>query len=345
MGIISNKKLSLLIHIGAWCIMILPTLALTFDDQNDFNHDRFIIYAFNTLFTILNFYLFFSFIIPQLYDRNRILILIIISILFLIFYPLLQYEIFAYLRDHVNIRWIRLKFRDYFLSQAYTTTVLYTGLAYMSKFTIRWVKDKQKQADLINQNQTSELALLRSQINPHFLFNTLNNIYSLVLKKSEKAPEAMMKLSEIMRYMLYETNSDKVPLEKEIIYLESYIELLELRIKQKNFIDFKVVGDPVGQKIAPMLLVPFVENAFKHCDKKVESPGIKTKIEIRNSSILFEVSNYIRKDSGEEITTIGGIGLNNIHRRLELLYPGKHKLEIKEIDNKFNVKLNLDRME
>jgi two-component system, LytTR family, sensor kinase len=316
-------------------------MLLMFDSKEDFERDKFYIFIFNTLFTVINFYIFFSLIIPQLLNRKKIAFLVLIAVSFLVFYPLLQYNIFSFLRDNVNINWRRLKYKDYFLSQAYSTTALYTGLAFLARFTIKWVSEKQKQAELINQNQTSELALLRSQINPHFLFNTLNNIYSLVLKKSENAPEAMMKLSEILRYMLYETNSDRVPLEKEVKYLESYRELMQLRLKEKHFIAFEVKGDISKLSIPPMLLVPFVENAFKHCRKQAPSPGVTISLVVEGHKMDFRVVNYKKEDCLGEETTPGGIGLANIKRRLELLYPRKHKLEITEPGDRFEVRLEV----
>jgi len=335
-------KKYILIHLGTWLIMILPTFFIMFGDFEQIHTDRLVIFLFNTLFTVFNFYLFFSLIIPQLYEKNKITLMIIISILFLIVYPLLQYEIFVLLNDIVDIKWRRIRYKDYFFSQAYSTTILYTGLAFLARFTIKWISDKQKQVELINQNQTSELALLRSQINPHFLFNTLNNIYSLVMKKSDNAPQAMMKLSEIMRYMLYETNTDKVLLEKENTYLQSYIELMQLRLKKKDFISFNVKGDTTCVEIAPMMLVPFVENAFKHCNKNVESPGITIEMEIEDKTMKYRVVNFLKSETTDDLEKTGGIGLNNIKRRLELLYPNKSRLNINKTEDKFEVVLQLE---
>ena len=339
---VMRGKKYIYVHIGAWVTMILPTFLLMFGDSDQIPLDRVVVFVFNTLFTILNFYLFFSFVIPRLYDSNKIWWLVAVTVFFLILYPLFQYEIFVYLQHSVEITWKRVKFKDYFLSQAYSTTLLFTGLAYLSRFSIKWVTDRQKQVELVNQNQTSELALLRSQINPHFLFNTLNNIYSLVLKKSDNAPEAMMKLSEIMRYMLYETNTEKVLLENEVKYLESFIELMQLRLKNKDFIDFKVEGDTTCVLIAPMLLIPFVENAFKHCNKRVKSPGIKIEMTIDKKDLQFKVTNHKKTDDTENIEKAGGIGLNNIKRRLELLYPKKSSIEIFEQENIFAITLKVD---
>jgi len=208
-------------------------------------------------------------------------------------------------------------------------------------FIIAWYLTQKQKAELINQNQASELALLRSQINPHFLFNTLNNIYSLVYKKSDNAPEAVMKLSSIMRYMLYDAIEDKVLLEKEIEYLKSFIELQELRLMNKNFVSFDIHGQLEGRTIAPMILMPFIENAFKHGSKQVKSPGIIVDLTINQQTIIFSVSNYLSKNNSEK-DEAGGIGIHNINRRLELIYPGKHRLEIKKTEDMFFIKLEID---
>lgn len=196
--------------------------------------------------------------------------------------------------------------------------------------------------ELIAQNQMSEMALLRSQINPHFLFNTLNNIYSLVYQRSDEAPEAVMKLSEIMRYMLYEATSDKVLLQNEINYLKSFIELQLLRIKNRDFVSFTISGNLAGKVISPMLLISFVENAFKHGVKKGDNPGITINLEVTDNKINFEVVNFNQKGDVKNKDKTGGIGLTNVKRRLELLYHNRFTLDIKQDDNVFHVKLVLE---
>jgi ligand-binding sensor domain-containing protein len=200
---------------------------------------------------------------------------------------------------------------------------------------------KQLKTELAHYNQSSEIALLRSQVNPHFLFNTLNNIYSLVYQKSDDAPTAVMKLSEIMRYMLYDANTDKVPLEKEINYLKSFIELQVLRLKNRDCVDFTVTGTIYGKTIAPMLFIPFVENAFKHGNKRSENPCIIINLAINENHILFDIENQYQKNDPINKDKTGGIGLANVRRRLELLHPGTHKLEIENLDGKFHVTLDL----
>lgn len=204
-----------------------------------------------------------------------------------------------------------------------------------------WFETQKIKAELENQNKTSELALLRSQINPHFLFNTLNNIDALVISDSEKASDAIIKLSEIMRYMLYESSDEKVPLEKEVNYLKSYISLQLLRLKDQEFAKFEIRGDLRGRKVAPMLFVPFVENAFKHGIKSVGSPGIMIILTPEEDMIKFEVENFIHPDKNTEKDSSSGIGLNNVSRRLGLIYPGLHTLTAQEKGNKFRVELIL----
>jgi two-component system, LytTR family, sensor kinase len=220
--------------------------------------------------------------------------------------------------------------------------IIFTIYAVLIRLAIDWYEAQKLKAELMNRNQASELALLRSQVNPHFLFNTLNNIYSLVYKKSDDAPEAVMKLSSIMRYMLYDATTDKVLLEKEIEYLNSFIELQKLRLRQQDFVEINIYGDATGRTIAPMLLIPFVENAFKHSSKNAPNPGIRINLFIEPDRIRFIVANHIRKSSDAASDPSGGIGMHNIQRRLDLLYPGKHSLVITEDQDVFTVKLTIE---
>ena len=217
--------------------------------------------------------------------------------------------------------------------------IVITGIyAILIRFMINAFEAQKFKAELINQRQAGELSLLKSQINPHFLFNTLNNIYSLVYNKSDEAPEAVMKLSSIMRYVLFDANAEKVPLEQEIEYLVSFVELQKLRFKQPGFIIMEIEGNTEGIDIAPMLLIPFVENAFKHGSKN-HQPGIIIDLHAENHLIRFMVSNYIRNDLPPVEKQSGGLGLSNIQRRLELIYAGKYSLDIKEEDEQFKVNL------
>jgi two-component system, LytTR family, sensor kinase len=212
--------------------------------------------------------------------------------------------------------------------------------AILIRFMINWFESQKLRDELVNQQQASELALMRAQVNPHFLFNTLNNIYSLVYRKSDDAPEAVMKLSSIMRYMLYDSASPKVPLEKELEYLKSYIELQNLRTKHPDFVSLQIQGNIEGQTIAPMLLISFVENAFKHSSKS-HRPGILIHLSTLNGKISFEVINYLKNTTSADDELASGIGLGTIRRRLELIYPDKHKLQICREAETFRINLEI----
>ncbi|MCX6271355.1 MAG: histidine kinase [Bacteroidetes bacterium] len=213
-------------------------------------------------------------------------------------------------------------------------------LAASIKLLKNWYLSQQMKNELEVQNKASELALLRSQISPHFLFNTLNNIHTLITKEADVASDAVVKLSEIMRYMLYDTNAERVPLQKEIDYLGSYIDLQRLRIKDPDIIHFQVIGEADGKMVAPMLFIPFVENACKHGEKKSKENGIKILLIIEEQKITLNVINHFPLSTGVQDDT-GGIGLRNVTRRLELLYPDSHDLTIRSDSGKFIVELIL----
>lgn len=214
-------------------------------------------------------------------------------------------------------------------------------LASAIKLSRYWIQSQKDKAELEIQNRKSELALLRSQVNPHFLFNTLNNIDTLIRKNPDKASDSVVKLSEIMRYFIYEATTDKVPLEKEVDYLRNFIELQRIRHKDPGLIRFQVSGSLGDMEIAPMLFIPFVENAFKHGSKENHIPAVTVELWIQPREIRFEVVNFIEphhehiKDPGK------GIGLANVIRRLELIYPDQYTLLINEEEDKYTILLEI----
>jgi len=202
-----------------------------------------------------------------------------------------------------------------------------------------WLQSQQDKANLEIQSRKSELALLRSQVNPHFLFNTLNNIDALIRKDPDKASDSVMKLSEIMRYFIYEATTDKVSLDKEIQYLSSFIELQRIRYRDPGYISYQVTGNRGSLRIAPMLFIPFVENAFKHGVKSRTLPAILIRLSIEENKVRFEVINSIEKNIHHLTDPGRGIGLANVKRRLDLIYPDQYTLDIKESDEIFQINL------
>jgi LytS/YehU family sensor histidine kinase len=197
---------------------------------------------------------------------------------------------------------------------------------------------------LAREKLEAELNFLKSQVHPHFLFNTLNNLYALTLKKSNKSPDVVLKLSEMLDYMLYQCNEDKISLDKEIKLIENYISLEQLRFSNNVELTFDVEGKTANISIAPMILFPLVENCFKHGISIDTKKGwIKIELSVNQDELTFEVSNSkppqtIKKQ--EEVSK--GIGLKNVKKRLELIYPDKHKLDIAEKENSFECKLILE---
>lgn len=189
----------------------------------------------------------------------------------------------------------------------------------------------------------AELKFLRTQISPHFLFNVLTNMVSLARKKSDKLEESLIMLSGLMRYMLYDTQGKKVPLSKEIDYLENYIQLQTLRFGQEVAIVSKLQkpADHTHYVIEPMLLIPFVENAFKHGVSSLESPQINISLAVRDDTLFFEVQNRYQPAQKQEHEKSGGIGLDNIKQRLALLYGDKSRLETDCSLDVFSVRLKL----
>lgn len=187
----------------------------------------------------------------------------------------------------------------------------------------------------------AESNFLKSQINPHFLFNTLNNIYSLSTIQSPKVPEMILKLSDLFRFMLYETDEEKIPIGKEIEYIESYIELQKLKTDEQINLTFEKNLSDSGAMICPFLLSPFVENAFKHSHfEDSDKSSIYISIQSSKSEIKFSCTNTI-SDTLQQKDTVGGVGLDNVKKRLEVHYPKKHILKINQSEEEFNVTLTL----
>ncbi|PWJ44837.1 sensor histidine kinase [Sediminitomix flava] len=205
------------------------------------------------------------------------------------------------------------------------------------------VSKREKEAVVLkSEGVKSELAFLKSQINPHFLFNLMNNLYTLSILKSDQTPEMILKLSDMLRYMLYEANTERVPLQKEIAYINNYIDFQKLKDEGPLNITSEIaVSNADKYEIAPMLFIPFVENSFKHSKiEDLENGWIKLKIYINDNQLYFHLGNSKSQTNFTKDKT-GGIGLTNVQRRLDLLYPDSHQLEIKDEADFFEVNLKI----
>ncbi len=215
------------------------------------------------------------------------------------------------------------------------------------KITMDWIIEHKRLIDLEKIQLETELLFLRSQVSPHFFFNTLNNIYSLAIEKSEKTPKIILKLAELMRYLLYETGGKRQSLEKEILCIQNYIELERMRHGELLDVNMDIEGDIRSKNIAPILLLSFIENAFKHgVNKNIVKVKLDISFKIKNNFLYFRVSNptpaITTFEKNNSIPSAGGIGLNNVKKRLELGYQKEdYDLTINTIDNLFIVELKI----
>lgn len=216
------------------------------------------------------------------------------------------------------------------------------GIALSIKLLKHWYLQRQQTLEAERQKTAAELKLLKAQLHPHFLFNTLNNLYAHTLEGSPKSPEIVMKLSELLRFMIYESNTPKIPLTKEIHHLESYVTLEKLRYGNRLDLSFTISGDVGKYQIAPFLLLPFLENAFKHgTSKQLDLCWISLNIFMEGSTLNFKLVNSIDADTTGEKDGPGGLGLSNTRKRLELLYKNNHVFETKLLEDVYVVDLRI----
>lgn len=223
---------------------------------------------------------------------------------------------------------------DWDLCQYFLVYIIVSLLLLLSK---NWFELKERQAILETENKAIQLESLRAQLNPHFLFNSLNNIYSLISPSDSRGRDYLIKLSDTLRYMLYETGKEKLSLEEDLRYLKNYIELECLRLEDDAEIDVSVDIDAKDYKIAPLLFMPIVENIFKHLDKA--NSLIMIHLEMQESTIILRTRNTFNKEANEN--NLGGIGISNTKKRLALIYPQQHSYSYGQTDNFYHSEIKI----
>lgn len=351
-----NKLIKIFIHIIFWSIfLVIPHLM--FDLPLNNMHRFIYIFSLIIIFFYLNTYVFIPFFLTK---RKFFLFIvsiigsIIISIFLTSFiasqFPQIKYPVPHKFRDS---RFHSKDKNEYLLEDIeeepeksrigqIVFTLLFTfAISTSIRVTRDYYKNEKQKEEIEKEKLASEISLLKSQVNPHFLFNTLNGIYSIANKESTKTADAIVKLSNLMRYMLYEADKELVNLTKEIDYIINYIDLQKLRLFDNVKIKLEIQGDFEKETIEPMLLIPFIENAFKHgIDNEMECI-IDINLKCKQGKLEIKVANSII-DAGENVDKISsGIGLKNVKERLYLLYPNNHSLSITEKNNIFMVNLLL----
>lgn len=346
-----QKYLTPILHILAWVVVyFLPDLLFEAPAGTVFLVKRNLQFILVVAFFYLNYFIF----VPRLLLKKRqfLFFLALLSSLFLTYYG--NNSAMNYVHDkygkktqiqnlspkeqrHIERRIQR--HRD----AENTGTVFMVLLGFLISTVIcetrEWYKQDRKRKEMEKEKLRSELSFLKSQVNPHFLFNSLNGIYALAIKKSDKTPEALLQLSDLLRHMLYDADQKLVPLKKEVDYLKNYIQLQRLRLSDDAKISFDVTGDLSAKMIEPMLFIPFVENAFKH---GVDSEGadIKIMLSIKGRHLVFEIVNRISKAKSKDASS--GIGLANVKKRLDLHYGDDYVLHQGESQGFFKVDLHLN---
>jgi len=332
-----SKSYTVLIHILVWVAFLLVPLIFI---ESATGRERFMMMGwFQQLLMAAYFYYNFLYLIPRFLLRKKIWTYFLMLFLGLLAISGLN-VIFALatsgLIEHRHpFNLLRTAFFPFY------PAVMAFALSSSVRITMEWFKNERQKKEMEAEKLSSELAFLKSQVNPHFLFNILNNICSLARKKSDETENAIIKLSQIMRYMLQDSKDEKVSLAKEVEYLQSYIELQRLRLPEVVKIDFSTEGRPELFSIEPLLLIPFVENAFKHGVSYQDSSEIAIHLICQGQTLSFTVENRIAKHQGGTVEQGSGIGLKNVMRRLELLYPGKHQLLISDDGNQYKVELEI----
>ena len=346
-----NIVLQVSVIIAAWlCFFLLPFQFLNYDKTKPpFSSPRFIQLFIASNLLLVGFYYFNSrMLIPRLLAQKKILLYLI---------SILAYG-FIYLTAIYVIMLVSPETK-YFITTPYAREVRYHGPYYFSagpitlflialvvstggKIVRQWFTAEEVKEEVTKQQLETELNLLKAQVNPHFLFNTLNSIYSLAVANNKKTADAVMKLSRIMRYTLEDCQTNDVELQQEIDFINSYIELQKLRLTNNNSILFATEGSHISTaRIAPFVLIPFIENAFKYGISTHRSSSIQACVKAEKNIITFTCMNDYLPNGIHRLESTG-MGISNTRRRLELLYPKKHELNIISNDNRFSVSLTIN---
>jgi two-component system, LytTR family, sensor kinase len=341
--ILDNRIAQLLIHIIGWAAFLFFPFIIGLP----FREDIFIRDVFHTTLLIGFFYFNSNFLIPKFLTQGRnaiyfssilliILLIVAANLSFSILFSFEHKEVVENIATHKHSNINRDLKRA---SRIFFSSLFIFAISTCYRLLLDRYNSERKKKEIENENLVSELSFLKSQVSPHFLFNTLNNIYSLSLNNSDLASDAIMKLSQLLRYMLYESDVKLVSLDKEIEYLNNYIELQKMRISGDVKIVFLTKGNLSENVIEPMLLIPFIENAFKHGIDYSKKSDISIDLNLSGNTLHLKVENGITPN--RENDKASGIGLNNVRRRLNLLYPERHELTIEKNKEKYIINLEI----
>ncbi len=352
---IFGKRLEGLLHILAWSIIIVIPIFIIYTYGNGNLRSLGHFYT-NALFYGVIFYLNYLFLIPRFYFRDRKLAYLgaIFLLLILTYLLLSQVETYIFSRmisQRETVEAFRKAeeahpgpkppFRQFWMVNFFFTSVLIIGFSFGLAILGKFSQNEKERKELEKEKLNSELAFLKNQISPHFFFNTLNNIYALIIMDSESAQHSVLKLSRLMRYLLYESEQGKTLLSHEIDFMKNYIDLMKLRLNPRIDLKVSFPEEKVNMEFPPLLFIPFIENAFKHGVSLKDHSYIHISMEIKGNSIRFVSRNSMGDSSRPDDGQHPGIGLENVRKRLNLLFPGQHELDICQDQAGFTVNLEI----
>ena len=327
-----DKKYRIWFHVLFWIAMYLEELLSLFGFTEEYlvYYPILIELASDMLLVYFNLYI----LIPLFLKKNKFILYACFTLLSLIVNAMVTYNLY-YEPYEDGTTWLTEFFIGTFLT---TGTLLATAISF--NIFKRYINSQERMKSLETSKLNTELNFLKDQINPHFLFNALNNIYVQSKTKPEDASETVLQLSDLLRYQLYECSKDKVYLKQEIEYIQNYLELNKIRNQNAN-ITFDIIGNANGVMVAPLIFLPFVENAIKYGIDPEKGGDIKILLDTsKANNLLFKITNS-KASLMQGTKEVGGIGLANVKRRLDLLYPNLHRLLIKNNEDVFDVELNM----
>lgn len=333
-------------HTAIWLFVIIVVFFGELSGKHDDITLEFLLMYFNSfLGFIITSYVNIYFLIPRFFKKKRYFLHFLILLFSLIAFSILSLLVRDVFESSFFLDTEHKEPLSFFFHILTSNSLLVVATSFVF-FVAEWIKFqdiKIKLQETEKQKMVAELNILKAQINPHFLFNTLNNLYSLSLDKSDKTPEMILKLSDLMSYIIYDCKSEKVLIKQEIEFIKNYIDLEKLRFEDKLEVQFSLASNDMSIQISPLLFIPFIENAFKYCGNKTnEKNKIDIIFEINTQNIIFNIKNSIEQFLVNDNKSKSGLGIQNVKQRLLLEYPLKHNLNITQNEDWFMVDLNIE---
>lgn len=353
---IGKKRMRLALHIIAWAIVfVFPLYWLSQQSDNPtIPFGRF--YTQSVAYLCL-FYVSFFWLVPKFWMAGKKLLFVLITLVAMTAISLTVNLVEdRYLPPPPDVKQREMEARisnpdgpdpemmrkRFFRTNFFFTSILISGFCVGLRVSERLNENEEKRKELEKEKLNSELAFLKNQISPHFFFNTLNNIYSQIAINQTDAQDSVLKLSKLMRYLLYESENGSTTLGRDISFMNNYIDLMKLRVSEKVSLDVDFPQDHADLEIPPLIFITFIENAFKHGISYQNPSFIRISLKVEGPSLIFHCQNSIGRKPSEGPVVDSGIGLDNVTKRLQLLYPDRHQLEISKEENLFDVMLTID---